>query len=178
MGDVDSALSLLKRPPDLEAIFGNLGGNDFEDLLHFEMDNFLVKNLHYLDGSSMAYGLESRVPYLDHELVTFAAGLPVDFKLDKQLRSKKILKAAYADVLPADITKRRKAGFGMPLRSLLSKREVLDQLMPYGVLEALGQIDMDQLRKLEEAHISGRQDQSALIYGLVLYGISLKTTKS
>jgi hypothetical protein len=62
VGDVDSALSLLKRPPDLEAIFGNLGGNDFEDLLHFEMDNFLVKNLHYLDGSSMAYGLESRVP--------------------------------------------------------------------------------------------------------------------
>ena len=81
-------------------------------------------------------------------------------------------------MLPADITKRRKAGFGMPLRSLLSKREVLDQLLPYDVLEASGQIDMDQLRKLEEAHISGRQDQSALIYGLVLYGISLKTTKS
>lgn len=178
VGDVDSALSLLKRPPDLETIFGSLGGNDFEDLLHFEIDNFLVKNLHYLDGSSMAYCLESRVPYLDHELVAFAAGLPVDFKLDNQLRSKKILKAAYADVLPADITKRRKAGFGMPLRSLLSKREVLDRLMPYDVLEGTGQIDMDQLRKLEEAHISGRQDQSALIYGLVVYGMGVRTTQS
>jgi len=77
-------------------------------------------------------------------------------------------------VLPADITKRRKAGFGMPLRSLLSKREVLDQLMPYGVLEASGQIDMDQLRELEEAHISGKQDQSALIYALVVYGLALR----
>jgi asparagine synthase (glutamine-hydrolysing) len=125
----------------------------------------------------MAYGLESRVPYLDHDLVAFAAGLPVDFKLDNQLRSKKILKAAYADVLPADITKRRKAGFGMPLRSLLSKREVLDQLMPYGVLEATGQIDMDQLRKLEEAHISGKQDQSALIYALVVYGTTSNTSQ-
>jgi asparagine synthase (glutamine-hydrolysing) len=170
VGDVDSALSLLKRPPDLESVFGNFSGNDFESLFAFEMENFLVKNLHYLDGSSMAYGLESRVPYLDHDLVTFAAGLPVDFKLDKQLRSKKILKAAYADVLPADITKRRKAGFGMPLRSLLSRREVLDQLMPYDVLEASGQIDMDQLRELEEAHISGRQDQSALMYALVVIG--------
>lgn len=88
------------------------------------------------------------------------------------MRSKKILKAAYVDVLPADITKRRKAGFGMPLRSLLSKREVLDQLLSYDVLEAKGQIDMDKLLKLEEAHVSGRQEQSALIYGLVVYGTS------
>lgn len=173
VGDVDSALSVLKNPPDLEEVFGAVGGEDFEDLLHFELENFLVKNLHYLDGSSMAYGLESRVPYLDHELVTFAAGLPADFKLDNQLRSKKILKAAYADVLPARITKRRKAGFGMPLRSLLSKREVLDRLLPYDAIEATGQIDMDQLRKLEEAHLNGRQDQSALIYALIVYGTGI-----
>ena len=113
------------------------------------------------------------MPYLDHDLVTFAAGLPVDFKLDNQLRSKKILKATYADVLPTDITKRRKAGFGMPLRSLLSKRAV-----PYDELEATGQIDMDQLRKLEEAHISGKQDQSALIYAQVVYGTPLRTSQS
>jgi asparagine synthase (glutamine-hydrolysing) len=178
VGDVDSAMSLLKRPQDLAEIFEHHNGNSFDELFDFEMENFLVKNLHYLDGSSMAYGLESRVPYLDHEFVAFAASLPVDFKLDNQLRSKKILKAAYADVLPADITKRRKAGFGMPLRSLLSKRAVLDQLLPYDVLDATGQIDMDQLRKLEEAHISGKQDQSALLYGLVVYGTASKTSQS
>jgi asparagine synthase (glutamine-hydrolysing) len=134
------------------------------------MENFLVKNLHYLDGSSMAYGLESRVPYPDHEFVAFAAGLPIDFKLDNQLGSKKILKAAHADVLPTGITKRRKAVFGMPLRSLLSKRAVLNELMPYDALEATGQINMDQLRRLEEAHVSFKEDQSALIYGLMIYG--------
>ncbi len=173
VGDVDSALGLLKKPPGLESVFGSLSGNSFEDLLYFEMENFLVKNLHYLDGSSMAYGLESRVPYLDHEFVAFAAGLPEDFKLDNQLRSKKILKAAYADVLPPDITKRRKAGFGMPLRSLLSSRKTLNELMPYDMLESIGQIDMDRLKKLEEAHIGGREDQSALIYAMIAYGLSL-----
>ncbi len=172
VGDVDSALSILKDPPNLESVFGSMNGDGFAELFEFEMENFLVKNLHYLDGSSMAYALESRVPYLDHEFVTFAAGLPVDFKLDGQLRSKKVLKAAYADVLPKEITKRRKAGFGMPLRSLLSKREVLDALMPYEVLEANPQINMAQLRALEEAHISGKQDQSALLYALMMYGIS------
>jgi len=45
-------------------------------------------------------------------------------------------------------------------------------------LEATGQIDMDQLRKLEEAHISGKQDQSALIYALVVYGITSKPSQS
>ena len=173
VGDVDSAMSLLKNPASLESIFGDFSGNSFEELLEFEMENFLVKNLHYLDGSSMAYSLESRVPYLDHEFVTFAAGLPNAFKLDNQLRSKKILKVAYADVLPTEITKRRKAGFGMPLRSLLGKKEVLKQLLPYDALESTGQIDMDQLHKIEESHLSGRQDQSALIYALVVYGRSL-----
>jgi hypothetical protein len=61
----------------------------------------------------------------------------------------------------------------MPLRSLLSKREVLYQLLNYDALEATGQIDMDQLRKLEEAHISGRQDQSALVYALIVYSAAI-----
>jgi asparagine synthase (glutamine-hydrolysing) len=172
VGDVDTALSLLKDSPDLESVFGDFRGNEFDDLFFFEMENFLVKNLHYLDGSSMAFGLESRVPYLDHEFVGFAAGLPVEFKLDDQLRSKKILKAAYADVLPKTITRRRKAGFGMPLRSLLSRPEVLRALMPYEVLEATDQLNMDRLRDLEEVHFSGSQDQSALLYALIVYGRS------
>ncbi|MEM9050759.1 MAG: asparagine synthase (glutamine-hydrolyzing) [Bacteroidota bacterium] len=173
VGDVDSAIGLLKHKPELDQIFPSFGADDFHSLFDFEMENFLVKNLHYLDGSSMAFGLESRVPYLDHEFVSFAASLPVEFKLDNQLRSKKILKAAYEDVLPKSITKRRKAGFGMPLRSLLAKKEVLEQLLDYEVIEATNQIDMDTLRDLEESHISGRQDQSALIYALIVYGQAL-----
>jgi len=49
----------------------------------------------------------------------------------------------------------------------------LYELLSYDALEATGQIDMDQLRKLEEAHISGKQDQSALIYGLIVYVLSI-----
>ena len=61
----------------------------------------------------------------------------------------------------------------MPLRSLLSKKKVLNELREYEALEATGQIDMDKLRDLEEAHISGKQDQSALIYALIVYGQTL-----
>jgi hypothetical protein len=39
-------------------------------------------------------------------------------------------------------------------------------------------MEIDQLRKLEDAHISGKQDQSALIYALVVYGTPLRTSQS
>jgi len=44
---------------------------------------------------------------------------------------------------------------------------------PSELLESTGQIDMDRLKKLEEAHINGREDQSALIYGLVVFGVMM-----
>ncbi len=170
VGDLDSAVALFKGAPRYAEIFEPYFGNEaqlWEGLLMFETDNFLVKNLHYLDRSSMAFGLESRVPYLDHELVEFAAGLPLDYKLSPSLSSKRILKDAYLEVLPRYITQRRKAGFGMPLRSLLANKDALAQLLPEGEVEKLGCIDMDQFRSVRSAHISGRMDQSALLYALI-----------
>lgn len=65
---------------------------------------------------SMAHGLESRVPLLDHPLVEFAATVPADIKFkDGQL--KRLLKIAYGDVLPREIVDRRdKMGFPVPLK--------------------------------------------------------------
>lgn len=175
VGDVDSALRIQNRPKDPAAIFSryfNPSGSDeaFDRLFRFELDNFLVKNLHYLDGSSMAYGMESRVPFLDTEVVSFAAGLPSQFKIDARFNAKKILKLAYADVVPPYIVRRRKAGFGLPLRSILGERDTMKRLMPYPFLEGLGLFDMDEVLKLEADHASGRQDHSALLYALICLG--------
>ncbi len=178
VGDVDSALSLFKGEHRYGEVFAPYFSADEDPalaMLYFETDNFLVKNLHYLDRSSMAYGLESRVPYLDHELVEWAAGLPEHYKLDRRLRSKAILKDAYANVLPTYVTRRRKAGFGMPLRSLFSNPALLDRLLPESFCESLGCIDMDALRHIKAEHLSGAKDQSALIYGMVVLGYAVKS---
>ncbi len=174
VGDVDSALSVFNGDAGFDefvAPYFPSGKDPFDALFEFEMENFLVKNLHYLDGSSMAYGLESRVPFLDHHLVTFAAGLPVEYKLNWKMKSKKILKEAYADVIPRYVTHRRKAGFGMPLRSLLAKKEVLDAFLPVEYFADQAYFDGDAIRGLVEAHRSGRQDQSALIYALICFRV-------
>jgi asparagine synthase (glutamine-hydrolysing) len=170
VGDLDSAASVFRGAPRYAEVFEpyfNKTTNPWEGLMRFETDNFLVKNLHYLDRSSMAYGLESRVPFLDHELVEFAAGLPLEYKLDWKLHAKHVLKDAYADVLPRYITHRRKAGFGMPLRTLLSRPELLDKLMPLDFYDSLGCLNVDAIKRIKTAHLSGRQDQSALLYALV-----------
>ncbi len=172
VGDVDSAVSVFNGDAGFEefvAPYFSKDQNLFDNLFTFEMENFLVKNLHYLDRSSMAYGMESRVPYLDTSLVTFAAGLPLEYKMSRSFKSKKILKEAYQAELPNYITRRRKAGFGMPLRSLLSNQKVLDTFLPIEYFADQSYFDSDAILRIIEAHKSGKQDQSALIYALISF---------
>ena len=62
------------------------------------------------DRMSMAHSLEVRVPFLDHELVEFAATIPPEHKLAGMER-KRVLKRAVADLVPPSIIDRKKMGF-------------------------------------------------------------------
>ena len=66
--------------------------------------------LHYFDRTSMAHSLEVRVPFLDHELVEWAAGVPSGLKVHGQ-RTKHVLKEAAGHLLPAEIVDKPKIGF-------------------------------------------------------------------
>ena len=72
-------------------------------------DDLLVK----ADKITMANSLELRVPLLDHQVLEFAASLPAEFKV-RGKETKRILKAAFAKTLPADVLNRKKAGFPVP----------------------------------------------------------------
>jgi asparagine synthase (glutamine-hydrolysing) len=80
------------------------------NLRTYLLDDLLVKT----DRMSMAHGLEVRCPFLDAELLTFAARLPPAFKA-RGLSLKRVLKAAIADLLPRQVLHRSKRGFGVPL---------------------------------------------------------------
>ena len=73
-------------------------------------DDLLVKT----DRCTMANSLEARSPFLDRELVEYAAGLPDDLKL-RGGRTKVILREAFPDLVPPAIDRRGKMGFGVPL---------------------------------------------------------------
>jgi asparagine synthase (glutamine-hydrolysing) len=67
-----------------------------------------------VDVASMAHALEVRCPFLDTEVVEFAARLPRSMLM--RTRGKRILRRAIADLVPRPILARRKRGFGLPLR--------------------------------------------------------------
>ncbi len=73
-------------------------------------DDLLIKT----DRCTMASSLEARSPLLDTALSEYAASLPDRFKLDGR-RTKAILRDAFADLIPPDIDRRPKTGFGVPL---------------------------------------------------------------
>jgi asparagine synthase (glutamine-hydrolysing) len=86
------------------------------------MRNILLRDT---DVMSMAHGLEVRVPFLDHELVGFVAGLPGAQKVHGPT-PKPLLVEALRDLLPAEVVNRRKMGFVLPfghwLRGALRER--------------------------------------------------------
>ena len=92
----------------------------FDKMTHFDFKCLLPALLQVEDRMSMAHGLESRVPFLDHPLIEFLATVPADLKFAGG-RMKHLLKLAYADVLPAPIAERRdKMGFPVPLKEWFS----------------------------------------------------------
>ncbi len=95
---------------------GNVGHESYFDLMtHFDFKTLLPALLQVEDRMSMAHGLESRVPFIDTEVVEFAATLPADVKF-KQGHLKHALKEAMTGVLPPEIAERRdKMGFPVPI---------------------------------------------------------------
>jgi asparagine synthase (glutamine-hydrolysing) len=77
-------------------------------------DDLLIK----ADKITMANSLELRVPLLDHKVLEFAASLPSEYKVGGH-QTKRVLKAAFAKVLPPEILNRRKAGFPVPYNTWL-----------------------------------------------------------
>jgi len=67
-----------------------------------------------VDKMTMATGVEARVPFLDHEFVQFAMGIPQAIKV-RGGELKHILKRAVTGVIPDEIIHRRKQGFGVPV---------------------------------------------------------------
>ncbi|MEI7906945.1 MAG: asparagine synthase (glutamine-hydrolyzing), partial [Bacteroidota bacterium] len=80
------------------------------DQNHYLPDCLMVK----ADVASMANSLELRSPFLDHQLVEFAATIPLVFKRDGS-SGKRILRDLAREVLPPDIVNKPKTGFSIPL---------------------------------------------------------------
>src|SRR5262249_305512 len=89
-----------------------------DQLLAADLKTYLHELLMKQDQMSMGASIESRVPFLDHKLVEFAAAMPVRMKL-RGVRTKYVLREAMKGKLPGEIIARKKMGFPVPVGAWL-----------------------------------------------------------
>lgn len=83
-------------------------------MLYTDQKTYLEELLMKQDKMSMATSIESRVPFLDHKLVEYAATLPSSMKV-RICSLKHVIKKAVGDFVPKEIIQRKKMGFPVPL---------------------------------------------------------------
>lgn len=116
----------------------------------------------------MAASIESRVPFLDHELVEHVAALPWDLKL-RGLRSKVILREALRDLVPRPILTRRKMGFPVPVGRWLRGpfRPLLQEFVLGRRALERGRFDPFFLKRLVAEHVAGTVDHGDRLWLLL-----------
>jgi asparagine synthase (glutamine-hydrolysing) len=120
------------------------------------------------DQMSMAASIESRVPFLDHVLLEFAASIPSQFSVKGQA-GKYILKSAVKDLLPQSIIDRKKAGFPTPWSYWLEGPQLGDlehMLLEPRSLER-GLFKPEVMKRLFAQHRAGRADHGNRIWRLL-----------
>ena len=89
---------------------GILDATLLTDIQTYLPNDLLVK----VDIASMANSLEARSPFLDHNVIEFAASLPESLKMQR-FETKSLLKKVAARLVPKEVVYRRKMGFGVPI---------------------------------------------------------------
>jgi asparagine synthase (glutamine-hydrolysing) len=105
------------------AYFARLNGRNgvLGRMLYTDVKTYLVELLMKQDQMSMSASIESRVPFLDHKLVEFAARLPDRLKVSG-FTTKRILREAVRGLLPDAVLTRKKMGFPVPFGSWVKGR--------------------------------------------------------
>lgn len=143
-------------------------GDLLHKMLYTDINTYLQELLMKQDQMSMAASIESRVPFLDHVLVEFTAGVPGEFFI-RGTSGKHILKSAVADLLPASIVHRKKMGFPTPWSRWLAgpqlntvERVLLDP-------RAIGRdlLREDAVRQCFDEHRRGYRDHATRLWRLL-----------
>lgn len=166
--------------------------------LYFEAKTFLHGLLVVEDKLSMAHGLETRLPFLDNDLVDFAMKVPVKLKLrnlsevvrlnenepgsknmkyfEKNKDGKLLLRKAMERYIPQQVTEAEKQGFSAPDSSWF-KGESIDyvrSLLFNNKAKIYEFMDPVSVQKIVNEHLAGKQNRRLFIWSLLNFEACLK----
>lgn len=136
------------------------------DIREYLANDILVKT----DRMSMAHGLETRAPFLDHRLAKWALERPEQEKISSGGELKAILRTAARRVFGNEMADRPKQGFSLPIHQWIRGRmaEKVRELLSPASMEAMGLMDPSAVAKVMDDHMSGRRS-----YGFELWGLAV-----
>jgi asparagine synthase (glutamine-hydrolysing) len=154
----------------IASVFNAAPVDDLVDrMLYTDVHTQLAEHgLMIVDRTTMAFGLESRSPFLDRSVAEFCASLPTDLKI-RQHRLRFLERELAKKYLPPEVVQRPKQGFGLPLGYWFNSTlgDLTAELFGESVLADAGYLDKNAMIDLLAAHRERGVDHSHRLWILL-----------
>ncbi len=145
---------------NIEEIKNSISSNEFKNYREYMIEKDIIDYLPNdiltkVDRSSMFHGLEVRVPFLDHELASWARNLPIEFKRVDG-KGKWPLRKLLSKKIPKNIFDRPKKGFGIPLEKIISNnlKEIVYEKLSKRKIKEQGIFNNIYVQNILKSHYS------------------------
>ena len=140
------------------------------DTIHYLPNDILVK----VDRSSMAVGLETRAPFLDHHIAEYAWEIPEKFKINysyKGIHTKYILKKLLNKYIPKNLVSRQKSGFAIPIGYWLRGplKEWADTIINSKELKSNSILNHKKVKSTWDQHLRGEFDNTSKLWTILMW---------
>jgi asparagine synthase (glutamine-hydrolysing) len=158
--------TLLDHPTALPAVLSDIEQMMVSDMVTYLPDDILCK----VDRAAMSVSLETRMPFLDHRVISFAWQLPLDYKLRNGVTKWALREVLYRHV-PRALIERPKMGFGVPIDHWLRGplKDWAADLMDPVRLRQEGFFDAAIVQRYWTEHISGRRNWQYHLWDILMF---------
>ncbi len=138
----------------------------YQDTQSYLPDDILTK----VDRASMAVGLESRAPFLDHQFIELAWSLPRNMKI-RNTQGKWLLRQILHKYVPRDLIERPKMGFAVPIGDWIRGplRDWGEELLDESRIHSEGYLEAAPIRKKWNEHLSGKRNWQHHLWGVLMF---------
>lgn len=160
----------------IHEVFSNNLFDPFEQMMIADTETYLVDDiLVKVDRAAMRNSLETRVPYLDNRIFSFAWSLPSHFKIHNK-KTKRLLRALLSRYLDPRLLEQPKTGFGLPIDQWLRGplKNYASDILFNGAIADLKIFDQKEILILWNQHISCIENNSSQLWSLISLGEWLK----
>ena len=151
---------------DIPAVMDQKERMMYYDSKTYLPDDILVK----VDRAAMSCSLETRVPYLDRDVVEFAWSLPIEIKYAHNT-TKYPLKKILGKYIPKTYFNRPKMGFGVPINKWLKSelKDWADDLLSEKKLGNVGFLNIKAIRNEWGIHLSEKKDRHYQLWSILMF---------